>query len=94
MDSLIYWIIIGFIAGALSGAVVGGRTARGCLPNVVVGCLPNVVVGVLGAIVGGWIAQQLGFERGPGFIAATIVAVVGAIVVRVILEAVSPNDRR
>lgn len=80
------WIILGFIAGALSGAVIGGRTARGCLPN--------VVVGILGAIVGGWIAQQLGFERGPGFIAAIVVAVVGAIVVRVILEALSPDHRR
>lgn len=86
MTDLLYWIILGFIAGALSGAVVGGRTARGCLPN--------VVVGILGAIVGGWIAQQLNFERGPGFIAATIVAIVGAIVVRVLLEAISPDDRR
>jgi uncharacterized membrane protein YeaQ/YmgE (transglycosylase-associated protein family) len=86
MENLIYWTVLGFLAGALSGAVVGGRTARGCLPN--------VVVGVLGAIVGGWIAQQLGFERGPGFIAAVVVALVGAIVVRVILEAVSPDDRR
>ena len=85
MSDLIYWIILGFIAGALSGMVVGGRTARGCLPN--------VVVGVLGAIVGGWIATQLGFERGPGFIAAVIVALIGAIVVRVLLEAISPNDR-
>ena len=85
MGDLLYWIILGFIAGALSGAVVGGRTARGCLPN--------VVVGVLGAIVGGWIAQQLGFERGPGFIAAVVVAIIGAIVVRVILEALSPRDR-
>ena len=85
MDWL-YWIILGFIAGALSGAVVGGRTARGCLPN--------IVIGVLGAIVGGWLAQQLGFERGPGFIAAIVVAVIGAIVVRVILEAVSPKDHR
>jgi uncharacterized membrane protein YeaQ/YmgE (transglycosylase-associated protein family) len=86
MDNLIYWTVLGFLAGALSGAVVGGRTARGCLPN--------VVVGVLGAIVGGWIAQQLGFERGPGFIAAVVVALIGAIVVRVILEALSPDDRR
>ena len=86
MGDFFGWVILGFIAGALSGAVVGGRTARGCLPN--------IVVGILGAIVGGWLAGQLGFERGPGFIAAVIVAVFGAIVVRVILEAVSPNDRR
>jgi uncharacterized membrane protein YeaQ/YmgE (transglycosylase-associated protein family) len=80
------WIILGFTAGALSGAVVGGRTARGCLPN--------IVIGILGAIVGGWIAVQLGFERGPTFFAVLVVAIVGAIVVRVILEALSPNDRR
>jgi uncharacterized membrane protein YeaQ/YmgE (transglycosylase-associated protein family) len=80
------WIILGFIAGALSGAVVGGRTARGCLPN--------IVVGILGAIVGGWIAQQLDLGQTQGFLAAIVVAVIGAIVVRVILEAVSPNDRR
>lgn len=83
---LLYWIILGFIAGALSGAVVGGRTARGCLPN--------VIIGVLGAVVGGWLARELGFGQAQGFIAAIVVAVVGAIVVRVVLEAVSPNDRR
>ena len=81
---LIGWIILGFIAGALSGAVVGGRTARGCLPN--------VVVGVLGAIVGGWLARQMGFGQAEGFIAAVVVAIFGAIVVRVILEAMSPKD--
>ncbi len=81
---IIGWIILGFIAGALSGAVVGGRTARGCLPN--------VVVGVLGAIVGGWLARQMGFDQAQGFIAAIVVAVFGAIVVRVVLEAVSPKD--
>ncbi|HUQ79271.1 MAG TPA: GlsB/YeaQ/YmgE family stress response membrane protein [Patescibacteria group bacterium] len=83
---LLSWIILGFLAGALSAAVVGGRTARGCLPN--------IVVGVLGAIVGGWLARQLGFGQGEGFIAAIIVAVIGAIVVRLILEAVSPKVRR
>lgn len=78
------WIILGFIAGALSGAVVGGRTARGCLPN--------VVVGIVGAIVGGFLARQMGFGQVEGFIAAIVVAVFGAIVVRVILEALSPHD--
>ena len=80
------WIILGFLAGALSGAVVGGRTARGCLPN--------VVVGILGALVGGWLARQMGFDQISGFLAAIIVAVGGSIVVRIILEALSPKDRR
>jgi uncharacterized membrane protein YeaQ/YmgE (transglycosylase-associated protein family) len=78
------WLIIGFLGGALSGAVVGGRTARGCLPN--------VVVGILGAIVGGWLARELGFGQAEGFVAAVVVSVVGSIVVRVVLEALSPKD--
>jgi uncharacterized membrane protein YeaQ/YmgE (transglycosylase-associated protein family) len=80
------WVILGFVAGALSGAVVGGRTARGCLPN--------VVVGILGAIVGGWLARQMGFGAGEGLLAAIVVAVAGSIVVRVILEAISPKHPR
>ncbi len=39
------WIIVGFIAGALSAAVVPGRAARGCLST--------TLVGVLGGILGG-----------------------------------------
>jgi uncharacterized membrane protein YeaQ/YmgE (transglycosylase-associated protein family) len=68
----------------LSAAVVGGRTARGCLPN--------IVVGVIGAIIGGWIARELGFGQVEGFLAAVVAAVVGSIVVRVILEAISSRD--
>ena len=83
--NVIGWIVVGGLAGWISAALIGGRTARGCLPN--------IVVGVLGAIVGGWLATQLGFTQGAGFLAALVVAIVGAIVVRVILEALSPNDR-
>jgi uncharacterized membrane protein YeaQ/YmgE (transglycosylase-associated protein family) len=73
------WIVVGFFAGAISGALVGGRTAHGCLPN--------VVVGVLGGIVGGWLAQEMGFDRAQGFIAAVVVAVFGALVIRLVLNA-------
>ena len=83
---LLGWIVIGFIAGSISGWFVGTRSVQGCLPT--------IVVGVLGAIVGGWVAAQLNLERGTGFIAAVIVALIGAIIVRVILEAISPNDSR
>ena len=76
---IVGWIVVGFLAGAISGALVGGRTARGCLPN--------IVVGVLGGIVGGWVAQEMGFDRVQGFIAAVVVAVFGALVVRLIINA-------
>ena len=78
---LVGWIVVGFLAGAISGALVGGRSARGCLPN--------VVVGILGGIVGGWLARQMGFDQTQGFIAAVVVAVFGALVVRLVLNALS-----
>ena len=81
---LLGWIIVGFLGGALSAAVVGGRTARGCLPN--------IVVGVIGAIIGGWIARELGFGQVEGFLAAVVVAVAGSILVRVVLEAINRRD--
>jgi uncharacterized membrane protein YeaQ/YmgE (transglycosylase-associated protein family) len=80
---IVGWIVVGFIAGAISGALVGGRTARGCLPN--------VMVGILGGIIGGWLAVQMGFDRVQGFIAAVVVAVFGALVVRLVLNALNPD---
>jgi len=73
------WIFVGLVAGVISGALVGGRTARGCLPN--------VVVGILGGIVGGWLAQQMGFAPINSLIAAIVAATLGSIVVRLILNA-------
>jgi uncharacterized membrane protein YeaQ/YmgE (transglycosylase-associated protein family) len=78
---VIGWIVVGFLAGAISGALVGGKTARGCLPN--------IVVGILGGLLGGWLANAMGFTSVQGFIAAVIVAVFGSLVVRVILGAMS-----
>ncbi len=76
--SVIGWIVVGFLGGAISGALVGGKTARGCLPN--------IVVGIIGGLVGGWLAEQMGFEAINGFIAAVVVAVFGSLVVRLVLN--------
>ena len=78
------WIILGLIAGALSGALVGGRTARGCLPN--------IIVGILGGVLGGWLAEQMGFTDISGIIASIVVATIGSVVVRLILNALE-GDR-
>ena len=75
------WIVVGFLAGAISGMLVGGKTARGCLPN--------IVVGILGGVVGGWLATQMGFSQVNGFIAAVVVAVLGSLIVRLVLNAMS-----
>jgi len=75
------WIVVGFFAGAISGRMVGGKTARGCLPN--------IVIGILGGVIGGWLAQAMGFTDVQGFIAAVIVAVFGSLVVRLVLDSMS-----
>jgi uncharacterized membrane protein YeaQ/YmgE (transglycosylase-associated protein family) len=76
---VIGWIVIGFIAGSISGWIVGDRTARGCLPK--------ILVGIVGGIVGGWLSRELGFGDVQGFFGAILFASLGAILVRLILRA-------
>jgi uncharacterized membrane protein YeaQ/YmgE (transglycosylase-associated protein family) len=79
--SLVGWIVVGFIAGALSAAVVPGRAARGCLST--------ILVGVLGGLLGGFLARELAIGDPSGFLGAIVVAFVGAVIVRFLLEAIS-----
>jgi uncharacterized membrane protein YeaQ/YmgE (transglycosylase-associated protein family) len=76
---IIGWIILGLLAGGISGWVVGVRSIEGCLPT--------IVVGILGAIVGGWIVGQMGLGQAQGFVGALVVAILGSIVVRLVLRA-------
>jgi uncharacterized membrane protein YeaQ/YmgE (transglycosylase-associated protein family) len=84
-ESLIGWLVIGLLAGWLSAVVVPGHRARGCLAD--------ILVGVLGAIVGGWLARELEIGDPSGFLGALVVAFVGAVIVRVIIGAVSGPER-
>ena len=83
---LLGWIVIGLLAGSISGWIVGTRSVQGCLPT--------IVVGILGAIVGGWLAGELGYGQLEGFVGALIFATIGSIVVRLILRALEGGGRR
>jgi uncharacterized membrane protein YeaQ/YmgE (transglycosylase-associated protein family) len=78
---LLGWIIVGFIAGSVSGWFVKDRTAQGCLPT--------IVVGILGGVVGGWLAREMGFGGPQGLLGAIVVATLGALLVRIVLQAVN-----
>jgi uncharacterized membrane protein YeaQ/YmgE (transglycosylase-associated protein family) len=70
VNSLIGWVIIGLIAGWLTGKVTRGAGY---------GCLGDVVLGMVGAVIGGWIFDKLGI-LGDGFLFSLAAAVVGAVV--------------
>ena len=78
---IVGWIVVGFLAGALSAAVVPGTAARGCLST--------ILVGVLGGILGGYLSRALSIGDPNGFLGAIVIAFVGAVIVRLFLESVS-----
>jgi uncharacterized membrane protein YeaQ/YmgE (transglycosylase-associated protein family) len=84
--SLVGWIVVGFLAGWLSGMVVPGRSARGCLPN--------ILVGVLGGLLGGYLAREAHLGLPGEFIGAVLVAFVGAVIVRLVISAIAGDNRR
>ncbi len=77
---LLGWIILGLVAGSVSGWFVGTRSVQGCLPT--------VVVGIVGGVVGGWLSRELGFGSVEGFVGALIFATLGSILVRIVLRAI------
>ena len=59
------------------------------------GCLADTVVGILGGLLGGWFAtEELHYGETPGFIGALVVAFFGAVVIRLILDAIDSDGRR
>jgi len=79
---IIGWIVVGVMAGALSGYVVKDRTPSGCVAN--------LVIGVVGGLVGGFVAQELlGMGQTVGFLSALLVAFLGAVGLRFVLRAMA-----
>jgi uncharacterized membrane protein YeaQ/YmgE (transglycosylase-associated protein family) len=74
--SIIWTIIIGFIAGVIAKLVTPGS-------NEPSGFILTTILGIVGAFVASWLGQALGWY-GPGEGAGLIGAVVGAIIVLLI----------
>ncbi|HEX3578415.1 MAG TPA: GlsB/YeaQ/YmgE family stress response membrane protein [Thermoanaerobaculia bacterium] len=71
MNSLIWFLIIGAIAGWLAGLLMKGRGF---------GILGDIVVGIIGAVLGGWLFGALGISAGGGLAGSLIVAFIGAVI--------------
>ena len=80
------WIIVGFLAGAISGWFVGTKSVQGCLPT--------IVVGILGGVIGGWLATQINNTPVSGFFGALGFAILGSIIVRLVLRSLEGGNKR
>jgi uncharacterized membrane protein YeaQ/YmgE (transglycosylase-associated protein family) len=78
---LLWFLIIGGIAGWIAGEIVRGSGF---------GVVGNVIVGIVGAVIGGLLFDFLGVGEAAGFglIGSLITAVIGAVVLLFILNAI------
>jgi uncharacterized membrane protein YeaQ/YmgE (transglycosylase-associated protein family) len=85
--TIIAWIVLGAIAGWVAGLLVRGDERWG-----VVG---HIVLGIVGAFVGGFLANLIGLSPGPaggGDVVnwySIIVAVIGAVIVVILVNALT-----
>jgi uncharacterized membrane protein YeaQ/YmgE (transglycosylase-associated protein family) len=80
LGALIFWIIVGLIAGALAKFIMPGDDPGGLIIT--------ILLGVAGAIVGGFLASLIGIGGG-GTIWTIIIATIGAIILLAIYRAVA-----
>jgi len=79
---VIWWIIVGLIAGWATGKIMRGEGY---------GTLVDIIVGIVGAVIGGWIMSALGFAARGGMIYTILVAIGGAIVLTAIIRLLIGN---
>jgi uncharacterized membrane protein YeaQ/YmgE (transglycosylase-associated protein family) len=66
---LLWWIIVGLIAGWATGKIMRGSGY---------GPLLDIIVGIVGAVIGGYVMGALGFASAGGTIYTILVAILGA----------------
>jgi uncharacterized membrane protein YeaQ/YmgE (transglycosylase-associated protein family) len=69
-QSLIWFLLIGLIAGFLAGQIMKGGGF---------GVIGDIIVGIVGALLGGWVFGMLGVGTGGGLLGSIITATIGAV---------------
>lgn len=77
LTSLLWFLLIGLIAGWLAGRVMRGGGY---------GVIGDMIIGVIGALLGGWLFGRLGISAGGGLIGALITAFIGAVLLIFLLR--------
>ena len=84
ISALIFWIIVGLIAGALAKWVMPGPDPGGIIVT--------IIIGIVGAVLGGWLLSLLSIGGGAGsggWIFSIIAGVIGAVILLAIYRAVA-----
>jgi uncharacterized membrane protein YeaQ/YmgE (transglycosylase-associated protein family) len=68
---MIYWLVVGLIAGWLAGLVMKGGGY---------GVIVDILLGIVGGFLGGWLFGRLGIWPAGGMLGSIIVAFVGAVI--------------
>ncbi|MCW5849888.1 MAG: GlsB/YeaQ/YmgE family stress response membrane protein [Anaerolineae bacterium] len=79
LGNLIWWIVLGGLAGWIASMIMGTNRQQGLLMD--------IVVGIVGAIIGGYLVSLVGLGTG-GFIWSLLVAVLGAVILLWIMRMV------
>lgn len=82
--SILAWIVVGLIAGALAKLIMPGDDPGGIIVT--------ILIGIVGAFVGGFVVNLLGGAGVSGFnIWSILVATLGAIILLAIYRLVAPR---
>jgi uncharacterized membrane protein YeaQ/YmgE (transglycosylase-associated protein family) len=86
--SIIAWIVLGLIAGAIAKWVMPGRDPGGCIVT--------IIIGIVGALLGGWLSTLLGYGGLGGQLdwRNLIIATLGSIVLLLIWRILRGGRRR
>ena len=83
--TFIGWIVVGLLAGVISGIIAGGRDLRGWMPS--------LAIGLIAAVVAGWLLDNVvGTDGITSIWVAAIFATIVAIVIRLLIKTVSFSD--
>jgi uncharacterized membrane protein YeaQ/YmgE (transglycosylase-associated protein family) len=80
LSNVLWWLLVGLVAGFLASRVMRGGGY---------GLIGDIVVGLIGAFIGGWLAGFLGIGGSSSLIVSIVIAFIGACILLAILRAVS-----
>jgi uncharacterized membrane protein YeaQ/YmgE (transglycosylase-associated protein family) len=82
MHGIIWWILVGLIAGWLTGKVMRGSGF---------GVIGDIAIGILGALAGGFLFSHLGFAGSGGLFYSIFVAFLGAVILTWLFRLITGN---